>query len=126
VESVLVSPSLLETGHSNGMDEKTKDLMSKINQLRILSVSNSAMENGRKVSDMLREELYGVLSTEKFSRILRLHEKDNLLEMYKSVESKGVLIFIASESDELSVISIFGEIDGSVLNAAMSGEIKVK
>lgn len=126
VESVLVSPSLLDMGKSNGVNEKTKELMSKITQLRILSVNTSAMENGRKVSEMLREDLSGVLSTDRYSRILRVQEKDELLEMYKSVEANGVLIFISSEIDELSVISIFGKIDGSVLNAAISGEIKVK
>lgn len=84
------------------------------------------MENGVPLSKLLREDLDQLIEKEKLNRIIRVQDNDELLEMFITQSTKGVLLFIASGSKEFSVISIFGEIDKSVINAAISGEIKVK
>lgn len=126
VESILVSPALLQLAEGANVDATTKDLLSKISQLRILNIKSSAMENGVPLSKLLREDLDKLIENEKLNRIIRVQDNDELLEMYITQSTKGVLLFLATSSKEFSVISIFGEIDKSVINAAISGEIKVK
>ena len=53
-------------------------------------------------------------------------EGDELLEMFITKNSQGALLFLSTTSKEFSVISIFGNIDKTVVNAAMTGGIKVK
>lgn len=126
VESILVSPALLQLAEGSNVDATTKNLLSKISQLRILNIKASAIENGVLLSKLLREDLDKLIETEKLNRIIRVQDNDELLEMYITQSTKGVLLFLATNPKEFSVISIFGEIDKSVINAAISGEIKVK
>ncbi|MDD2584178.1 MAG: DUF4252 domain-containing protein [Bacteroidales bacterium] len=126
VESILISPALLQLAGGSNVDITTNELLSKISQLRILNIKSSAMENGVPLSKLLREDLDQLIEKEKLNRIIRVQDNDELLEMFITQSTKGVLLFIASGSKEFSVISIFGEIDKSVINAAISGEIKVK
>lgn len=126
VESILVSPALLQLAGGSNVDVFTKELLSKISQLRILTIKSSAMENGIPLSKLLREDLDNLIEKEKLNKIVRIKDNEELLEMYITQSTKGVLLFLATGSKEFSVISIFGEIDKSVINAAISGEIKIK
>ncbi len=126
VESILVSPALLQLAGGSNVDVSTKELLSKISQLRILTIKSSAMENGIPLSKLLREDLDNLIEKEKLNKIVRIKDNEELLEMYITQSTKGVLLFLATGSKEFSVISIFGEIDKSVINAAISGEIKIK
>jgi len=126
VESILVSPALLQLAGGANVDATTKDLLSKISQLRILNIKSSAMENGVALSKLLRADFDKLIEIEKFKRIIRVQDNEELLEMYITESTKGVLLFLATSPKEFSVISIFGEIDKSVINAAISGEIKIK
>lgn len=126
VESILVSPALLQLAGGSNVDVSTKELLSKILQLRILTIKSSAMENGIPLSKLLREDLDNLIEKEKLNKIVRIKDNEELLEMYITQSTKGVLLFLATGSKEFSVISIFGEIDKSVINAAISGEIKIK
>lgn len=126
VESILISPALLQLAGGSNVDASTKELLSKISQLRILNIKSSAMENGVSLSKLLREDLGKVIEKENFNRIIRVQDNEELLEMYITQSTKGVLLFIATGPKEFSVISIFGEIDKSVIDAAISGEIKLK
>lgn len=126
VESIMVSPELLQLAGSSETNESTKQLLSKLSELRILSVKASAVENGTKLSQLLREDLDKMIIAEKMSRILRVQDGNELMEMYKTKATKGALLFLTTSANEFTVISIFGEIDPSVVNAAISGEIGIK
>lgn len=126
VESIMVSPELLQLAGSSETNESTKQLLSKLSELRILSVKASAVENGTKLSQLLREDLDKMIVAEKMSRILRVQDGNELMEMYKTKATKGALLFLTTSANEFTVISIFGEIDPSVVNAAISGEIGIK
>lgn len=126
VESIVVSPELLQLAGSSETNESTKQLLSKLSELRILSVKASAVENGIKLSQLLREDLDKMIVSEKMSRILRVQDGNELMEMYKTKATKGALLFLTTSANEFTVISIFGEIDPSVVNAAISGEIGIK
>lgn len=63
---------------------------------------------------------------ENMSRILKIRDGEELMEMFKTKEDKGALLFLNSKPGEFTVISIFGKIDPSVVNAAISGEINIK
>ncbi len=126
VESIMVSPELLQLAGSSETNESTKQLLSKLSELRILSVKALAVENGIKLSQLLREDLDKMIVAEKMSRILRVQDGNELMEMYKTKATKGALLFLTTSANEFTVISIFGEIDPSVVNAAISGEIGIK
>jgi hypothetical protein len=126
VESILISPQLLQIAGTSNVDAKTRDLLSKINEMRIVNIKVSAMENGTPVWLSLKGELEVLTSGDLFTRIVKLQEGDELLEMYMTKNSQGALLFLSTTPKEYSVISIFGNIDKTVINAAMTGGIKVK
>ncbi|MGE0091720.1 MAG: DUF4252 domain-containing protein [Bacteroidales bacterium] len=126
VESILISPELLQMAGESQMNQPTKDLLSKLTELRILSVKSSHKENGVSVAQLLRQDLDRVISQENMSRILKIRDGEELMEMFKTKEDKGALLFLNSKPGEFTVISIFGKIDPSVVNAAISGEINIK
>ena len=126
VESILVSPSLLQGAGGSNVDAKTKDLLSKITELRIVTVRSNATEDGVPVARTLREEIDKVVSATNMKRVIRVQDEKDLLEMFMTSGSEGLLLFISSGSQEFSVISIFGNIDNSIVNAALAGDIKVK
>ncbi len=126
VESILISPSLLQIAGSSSVDASTKDLLSKITELRILNVKQGAVEGGVPVRVTLKGELEKLFTGELFTRVVRVQDGSELLEMYVTKNNPGVLLFLTTTPNEMSIISIFGNIDKSVINAAMSGEIKIK
>lgn len=126
VESILISPSLLQIAGTKDVDASTKDLLSKISEMRIINIKVSATENGTPVWLSLKGDLETLTNGEFFTRIVKIQEGDELLEMYITKNSQGALLFLSTTPKEFSVISIFGNIDKTVVNAAMSGGIKVK
>lgn len=126
VESILISPSLLQIAGTSNVDASTKDLLSKITEMRIINIKASATENGTPVWLSLKGDLETLTNGELFTRIVKIQEGDELLEMYITKNSQGALLFLSTTPKEFSVISIFGNIDKTVVNAAMTGGIKVK
>jgi hypothetical protein len=126
VESIIISPSLLQIASTTDVDASTKDLLSKITEMRILNIKSGAVENGIPIRLSLRKELDGLIGTDMFKRIVMVKDGDETLEMYITNTTQGVLLFFTTNPGEFSVISIFGNIDKAVVNAAMSGAIKVK
>lgn len=126
VESIIISPSLLQIASSTDVDASTKDLLSKITEMRILNIKSGAVENGIPIRLSLRKELDGLIVTDMFKRIVMVKDGEETLEMYTTSTAQGVLLFFTTNPSEFSVISIFGNIDKTVVNAAMSGAIKVK
>ncbi len=126
VESIIISPSLLQIASTTDVDASTKDLLSKITEMRILNIKSGALENGIPIRLSLRKELDGLIGTDMFKRIVMVKDGDETLEMYITNTTQGVLLFFTTNPGEFSVISIFGSIDKTVVNAAMSGAIKVK
>jgi len=126
VESILISPSLLQIAGTKDVDASTKDLLSKISEMRIINIKVSATENGTPVWLSLKGDLETLTGGDLFTRIVKIQEGDELLEMFITKNSQGALLFLSTTSKEFSVISIFGNIDKTVVNAAMTGGIKVK
>ncbi len=126
VESILISPQLLQIAGTSNVDAKTRDLLSKINEMRIVNIKVSALENGTPVWLSLKGELEALTSGDLFTRVVKIQEGDELLEMFITKNSQGALLFFSTTPKEYSVISIFGNIDKTVINAAMTGGIKVK
>ncbi|MDP3435867.1 MAG: DUF4252 domain-containing protein [Bacteroidales bacterium] len=126
VESIIISPSLLQIASTTDVDASTKDLLSKITEMRILNIKAGAVENGIPIRLSLRKELDGLIGTDMFKRIVMVKDGEETLEMYTTSTAQGVLLFFTTNPSEFSVISIFGNIDKTVVNAAMSGAIKVK
>lgn len=126
VESIIISPSLLQIASNTDVDASTKDLLSKITEMRILNIKSAAVENGIPIRLSLRKELDGLIGTDMFKRIVMVKDGEETLEMYITNTAQGVLLFFTTNASEFSVISIFGNIDKTVVNAAMSGAIKVK
>ena len=126
VESIVLSPSVLQLAASPKFNASTNDLLSKITEMRILNIKSNAYEGKTPLKALIRKELDPIVNGDKFSRVMKIQDGEDLLEMYVTKNQAGALIFITTTSDEFSVLAIFGTIDKNVVNAAMSGEIKVK
>ena len=126
VESIVISPSLLQIAGTSDVNASTKELLSKITELRIINIKTSAMESGVPLWTSLKGELEKHTSSDLFTRIVRIQDGEELLEMFVTKSAQGALLFFTTTPKEFSVISIFGSIDKTVINAAMTGGIKVK
>ncbi|MDP3452750.1 MAG: DUF4252 domain-containing protein [Bacteroidales bacterium] len=126
VESIVISPSLLQIAGTSDVNASTKELLSKIKELRIINIKTSAMESGVPLWTSLKGELEKHTSSDLFTRIVRIQDGEELLEMFITKNTEGALLFYTTTPKEFSVISIFGSIDKTVINAAMSGGIKIK
>ena len=109
-----------------GNNQETKDLLSKITELRILNVPNTATENGTQIRAMLKRDLDALIASENFTRVIKVDNSDEKMEMYMIKGNKGVLLFMTSDNSTFTVISILGEIDKTVTSAVMNGGIKIK
>ena len=126
VESIIISPAVLQMAGNGNYNASTKELLSKISEMRIVNVKEGAEENGTPLSIIIRNDLDKVLTGERFSRVLKMQEGEELLELFVTKNEEGVLVFLATSPKEFAIISIFGNIDKSVINAVMTGGIKVK
>ncbi|GHT21531.1 hypothetical protein FACS189464_0440 [Bacteroidia bacterium] len=130
VESITISPSLLMTLKSNKTnDKKTLDLVSKISGLRVLNINNSADK------DNVREALLAELKTavkKGYEQIMTIKESGERLELHLRIvtdrnDSKqaSALLFITSGNDSVTVLLLSGNIDKSVIDAVVNGEISI-
>ncbi len=126
VESIVLSPSILQFAGNSKFNSSTKDLLSKINEMRILNVKAGATEGGVSLKTIIRKELDPIVNSDLFSRVLKVQDGEDLMEMYITKNQAGALLFLTTTQEEFSVLAIFGTIDKNVVNAAMTGEIKVK
>jgi hypothetical protein len=122
VESITISPSLLSMSNT----QETRELGAKISNMRILNVPLKATESGQSVSNMLKNELERIIKNFQFQRAVKVEEEDSLFELYMINGNKGVVLFISSDSSDFTAISIFGDIDKTIVNSLLNGNIKVK
>ncbi|MDD2504291.1 MAG: DUF4252 domain-containing protein [Clostridia bacterium] len=123
VESIEVTPSLLSF-MTNTEDAETNEALSKITKIRILNINTSAIENGVPLRNALRSELDILISKEQFSRVVKVKDGEEMLEVFIAQNGQGALLFLASSTQEFTVISIFGKIDKGVVNSLMNGTIQ--
>lgn len=125
VESITISPALLNMSGSKSSQE-TRELINKISDMRILNIPSSASENGQPISRNLKNELDRVIKSYQFQRAVKVEEENSSFELYMINGNKGAVLFISSDSNEFTVISIFGEVDKTLVNSLLNGNIKVK
>lgn len=128
VESILISSDLLKFSMDcSNVTSNTKDLLSKLKEIRIINIKKSVKENNINVANLFTSGVTELLSSGMFKRVVRVVEGSESLEMFvTNREVNGALIFIANSKDAVSVIAMFGNIDKNVIDAALSGEIKIK
>ena len=130
VESITISPALLGMMSGKSNDKKTQDLLSKINGLRILTLSDGADGKGRANREAITRELKAVVQ-EGFEEIMKVKSSDDRLELYvrnkpaNCKDCKGALLFITSSNNSVTVIYLSGTIDKSLIDAVMNGEIGI-
>ena len=74
----------------------------------------------------LRTEVNKLIQEYNFAQILKVKEKGDLLEMYLKKSENSLLVFIADSQSEYAVFYLQGNIDKSVIDALITGEIKIK
>ncbi len=125
VESITISPSLLSMTSSKGSNE-TAELLSKISNMRILNVPLRTTENGQPVSKQLKYELDKIIKIYQFQRAVKVEEESSSFELYMINGNKGAVLFLSSDNSDFTSIAIFGEIDKTIVNSLLNGNIKVK
>jgi len=125
VESVTISPALFGLmRNGNSGDEKTRELISKITGLRVLSLTDRADGEGRATREALTAELQTVIKRNDFEEMMKVNRSDERIELYvRSRGSRGSLLFIASSANSVTVMHLAGTIDKTLIDAVMNGEI---
>ncbi|MCK9627290.1 MAG: DUF4252 domain-containing protein [Bacteroidales bacterium] len=123
VESVSITPELFATLSA---EAKSNELLTKISLLKILNVSKGGAEKERTVWINLRSDINKLIQEYNFSQILKVKEKGDLLEMYLKKSENSLVLFIADSPAEYAVFYLQGNIDKSVIDALITGEIKIK
>ncbi len=128
VESILISSDLLKFSMDcSNVANNTKDLLSKLKEIRIINIKRSIKENNEELAKIFLNGVTDLLSSGMFKRVVKVAEGSESLEMFvTNREVNGALVFLASSKDAISVIVMFGDIDKKVIDAALSGEIKIK
>ena len=130
VESITISPTLLGMMNGKSNDKKTQELLSKINGLRIMTLSDGADGKGRGNREAITNELKTVVQKD-FEEIMKVKSSDDRLELYvrnkpeNCKDCKGALLFITSATSSVTVIYLSGTIDKSLIDAVMNGEIGI-
>ena len=130
VESITISPTLLGMMNGKTNDKKTQELLSKINGLRIMTLSDGADGKGRANREAVTNELKTVVQKD-FEEIMKVKSSDDRLELYvrnkpaNCKDCKGALLFITSATSSVTVIYLSGTIDKSLIDAVMNGEIGI-
>lgn len=127
VESVVISPPPppIVPNH-NVKDKEAQEWMSKITEMRILTVGSGVMENNVPVRQSLKADMEKLITTFNFSRLLKVKDSGEEVELYVNKNKTGVLLFLNSSTEEYTVIAMFGNIDDNILKSAMSGGIHIK
>lgn len=123
VESVSITPELFATLSA---EAKSNELLTKITLLKILNVTKGTTDKEKSVWINLRNDVNKLIQENNFSQILKVKEKGDLLEMYLKKSEKSLLVFIADSQTEYAVFYLQGNIDKSVIDALITGEIKIK
>ena len=130
VESITISPTLLGMMNGKTNDKKTQDLLSKINGLRIMSLTDGADGKGRANREAITNELKALVQKD-YEEIMKVKSSDDRLELYvrnkpaNCKDCKGALLFITSAANSVTVIYLTGTIDKSLIDAVMNGEIGI-
>ena len=126
VESITISPALLglmRNGRTN--DQKTKDLISRITGLRIITISDGSDGRGRANREALAGELQAAVKNG-FEEIMQVRTAGERMELYiRDRDSTGALLFITSNANSITVMHLAGTIDKVLIDAVMSGEIGI-
>jgi len=126
VESITISPALLglmRNGRTN--DTKTQELISRINGLRILTISDGTGGRGRANREALTAELQTAVRSD-FEEIMMVRNAGERVELYvRNKDGRGALLFITSSSNSLTVMHLAGTIDKTLIDAVMNGEIGI-
>lgn len=125
VESIIIDPSLMDLVNPDENNE-TKEVVSKIKKIRILSVPTTAIEKGVPVRSILQKELEHLIQKEQFSRVVKINNADEQVEFFISKNGEDALLVLSGCPEMFTVISFFGKIDKSVVNSVMNGNIKFK
>jgi hypothetical protein len=130
IESISISPALLrlmKDGRTG--DKKTQDLISKIIGLRILTLTDGADGKGRTNREALNGELQTVVKKD-FVEFMMVKNADERVELYvrntpDCKDCKSALLFITSTSKSITVMHLAGNVDKSLIDAVMNGEIGI-
>ncbi|MEA5005884.1 MAG: DUF4252 domain-containing protein [Rikenellaceae bacterium] len=123
VESVSITPELFATLSA---EAKSNELLTKISLLKILNVSKGGAEKEKSVWINLRTDINKLILDYNFSQVLKVKEKGDILEMYLKKGENSLLVFMADSPTEYAVFYLQGNIDKSVIDALITGEIKIK
>ena len=127
VEAITISPTAILALIKNGkaQDKKTKELLSKITELRILIVGSD------ELMEQLKAELNPALQ-KGYTQIMKAKVTGNHMLLYaqnipENAESshRNALLAIISEPQSASVMYLSGDVDASLTEAVMSGKISV-
>jgi hypothetical protein len=129
VESVSISPALLRmmTRAGGANDQRTQDLISKITGLRILTISDNSSNRGRTNREAFTTELQTVVRNH-FTEFMSVRNADERVELYvrNAPENQtNALLLITTASNSVTVIHLAGNIDKTLIEAVMSGEIGI-
>ena len=126
VESITISPALLglmRGGRTN--DERTRDLISKINGLRIITISDGSGGRGRANREALAAELQAVVRAD-FEEVMRVRNANERVELYvRNMDGRGALLFITTSANSITAMHLAGTIDKALIDAVMNGEIGI-
>ena len=124
VTSIQLNAAFIGSFLSSLVDDETKDLVSKINAIRILSLGT---EKSSDTATSLKRDLYRAVDSGEMENIVNMKEGgQSVIDVFVSRDSKEVLLFVSSNTKEFTVISMFGNIDKKVINAVVSGKISIK
>ena len=124
VTSIQLNAAFIGSFLSSLVDDETKDLVSKINAIRILSLG---AEKSSDTATSLKRELYRAVDSGEMENIVNMKEGgQSVVDVFVSRDSKEVLLFVSSNTKEFTVISMFGNIDKKVISAVVSGKISIK
>ena len=126
VESVTISPALLGLMRNDRTnDPKTQALISRINGLRIITISDGEHGRGRANREALTTELQAAVKVD-FEEIMIVRSGGERVELYvRSKDNKGALLFITSNASTVTVMHLAGNIDKTLIDAVMNGEIGI-
>jgi len=130
VESISISPALLGmmTRAGGANDQRTRDLISKITGLRILTISDNSGNRGRANREAFTAELQTVLKRD-FTEFMSMRNADERVELYVrnvSENQANALLLITTATNSVTVIHLAGNIDKTLIDAVISGEIGIR
>jgi len=126
VTSIQLNSKLIGSFLGSLVDDETKELVSKINSIRILNIEKDKNKSPETIQ-LLRRELNRVVDNGAMECIMNMKESgENVMDIFVSKDSREVLLFLGSGAKEFTVISMFGTIDKKVIDAVISGKISIK